>query len=81
SDLTEKIKSAYQNDTALRMMIKEKTEDSSTLPKFALEDGLIIYQGLIFVPPDDDIRREILTLRHDDPRAGHFGIHKTYELV
>jgi hypothetical protein len=81
SDLTEKIKLAYQNDTTLRLMIEEKTEDPSAHPKFALEDGLIFFQGLIFVPPDDEIRREILSLCHDDPRAGHFGIHKTYELV
>src|SRR5690349_1315578 len=69
--LTERIKRAYQCDDVLRMMINEKIEDPSTHPNFALEDGLLFYKGLILVPPDDDIRREILVLCHDDPRAGH----------
>jgi len=33
------------------------------------------------VPDDTAVRAEILTINHDDPIAGHFGVAKTLELV
>ena len=45
------------------------------------EDGLILYRGKVYVPNDQNIRRELVQLHHDAPHAGHTGIFKTAELI
>ncbi len=37
------------------------------------------YQGLLYIPKV--IRLELISMYHDDPLAGHFGIEKTRELI
>jgi hypothetical protein len=39
------------------------------------------YQGRIYVPPNDDLRREVLWLHHNILGAGHPGHFKTFELT
>jgi len=51
------------------------------LEEWNVEEGLILYRGLVYVPKDSEIRREILKLYHDTPAAGHPGRAKTLELV
>jgi hypothetical protein len=43
--------------------------------------GLLRFDGRVYVPDDAAVRAEILTINHDDPIAGHFGVAKTLELV
>ena len=45
------------------------------------EDGLLLYNNLIYVPQDDSIRLELLRQHHDSPLAGHYGYAKTLELL
>src|SRR5271167_1394642 len=45
------------------------------------EQGLILFRGKVYVPPDGDLRRRIVTAHHDVPIAGHPGRWKTHELV
>ena len=45
------------------------------------EQGLILYQGKVYVPKDHKLRIEIVKLHHDTPTAGHPGQWKTLELV
>ena len=51
------------------------------LPEWEEVDGLVYYKGRIYVPPDDDLKREVLKQCHDEPTSGHPGIHGTYEQV
>src|SRR4029077_16808289 len=44
-------------------------------------DGLLYFHGRIYVPPDSDLRRRIVSLCHDTKVAGHAGWFKTLELV
>ena len=44
-------------------------------------DGVARYKGKVYVPEDQAVRAEILTINHDDPIAGHFGVTKTLELL
>ena len=44
-------------------------------------DGLIYHKGLIYVPPDTNLRRDIVAQHHDTITAGHPGQHSTLELV
>jgi len=44
-------------------------------------DGLLRFQGKIYVPQSLDLRRQIVALCHDTHIAGHPGCWKTLELV
>ncbi len=46
-----------------------------------MDNGLIWYNGRIYVPQDYALRGEIITQSHDHITAGHPGIKKTKELV
>lgn len=83
--LLSQIREAYHKDPTLLPIIEhlsttEPTE-METEEDYTLADGLLLFQGRIAVPSDDEIQRDILIQCHDDPTAGHFGIHKTFELV
>ena len=56
-----------------------KTQELRTKDGYQDIDGVLHYQGLLFVP--EVIRTELISRHHDDPLAGHFGIDKTQELV
>ena len=51
------------------------------LEEWNLEDGLILYRGHIYVPKDNDLRRDIVQSYHNHIATGHPGRWKTYELV
>jgi hypothetical protein len=48
--------------------------------QFSWHDGLLFHNNLLYVP-DGSSRLQVLQYCHDSPMAGHFGIHKTLELV
>ena len=37
------------------------------------EDGLMLKEGKVYVPKDEELRAEIIRLRHDTPVEGHGG--------
>jgi hypothetical protein len=43
--------------------------------------GMLRYKGQAYVPDDEALKAEILTMNHDDPSAGHLGVSKTLELI
>lgn len=49
--------------------------------EYNLIDGILRFKDMIYVPNDDELRRQILRSRHDAPAAGHQGRAKTLELV
>ena len=55
-------------------------EDRRDLENFEIRDGLIYFQGLLYVP-NGAACLQVLQHRHDARLAGHFGIHKTADLV
>ena len=48
---------------------------------YELRDGVIWFHDTLFVPNDEELRRQILRSRHDAPAAGHQGRAKTLDLV
>ena len=44
-------------------------------------DGLYEKGSAVAVPADKEIRRSIIRELHDSPYVGHFGIHRTHELI
>ena len=51
------------------------------LSSFSLRDGLVYFDGRVYVPDDDAIKLKILRQCHDAPSAGHFGQARTREMV
>ena len=49
--------------------------------EWKMEDDLVLKEGKIYVPKDEELRVEIIWLHHDMPAAGHGGRWKTVELV
>lgn len=49
--------------------------------EWAVEQGLILFRGKVYVPKDTDLRRRIVEAHHDSTIAGHPGRWKTIELV
>jgi len=43
--------------------------------------GVLTYEGRIYVPKDDLLRNQVISLFHDNPESCHFGALKTTELV
>jgi hypothetical protein len=80
------VREGLVNDTwASKMMARLHNtslspEDRKELENFEIRDGLIYFQGLLYVP-DGVARLQVLQHRHDARLAGHFGIRKTADLV
>ena len=51
------------------------------LEPFSMREDLVLYNGLIYIPENNDIKLQILQQCHDSPTAGHLGQAKTLELV
>lgn len=49
--------------------------------EYALKDGVLWFRNNIFVPDNEELRRQILRSRHDAPIAGHQRRAKTLDLV
>lgn len=45
------------------------------------EDGLLLHRGLVYVPRDEAIQRDIMNIHHNQVTTGHAGRAKTYELL
>ena len=75
----ETMNSRTRNQRVYRSHEGEMPRDD-TDPRFQFIDGLLYFQGLLYVP-DGPCRLQVLQSRHDFPAAGHFGFNKTMELI
>jgi hypothetical protein len=80
-DISTRIKASYSKDESTATLVRDLNRDPQSHPDHTLQDGFIFHKGCILVPADDSIKRDILLHCHDSPAAGHFGLHKTFELV
>jgi hypothetical protein len=74
-DLEQAIQEALPKDPVIGLDWESPPEG------FVLEDGLLLKDGLIYVPADTEIKLRILEACHDRRTAGHLGQDKTLELV
>jgi len=83
-DVLEKIKKARSKDEDVvrvveemkKVEVRELRED-----EWKLEEDLVLKEGKVYVPKDEELRAEVIQLHHDIPAAGHGGRWKTVELV
>jgi hypothetical protein len=79
TDLTGKIKKETQQDRYTKRIVEKCRNGEEDESIVWIHNGLIIYDGLIFVPRK--CRKEVIREEHDQRTAGHFGIARTMERV
>jgi hypothetical protein len=82
----DELQAALANDPLSKQLMKDiiaRKKHSRFLPigECAIKDGLLHYQGLLYIPDDAAIKLEILRTNHDVPSAGHPGRARTLELL
>jgi len=83
-DVLEKIKKARSKDEDVVRVVEEiKKAGVRELrgDEWKLEEDLVLKEGKVYVPKDEELRAEVIRLHHDVPAAGHEGRWKTVELV
>lgn len=66
---------------ALEEAVRSRVDKAQDMAIWKREGGLIMRNGLIVVPRDRILRRDIVAACHDTPTAGHPGRLKTREFV
>ena len=74
-DLVEKIKKVRSKDEDV-VGVKELRGN-----EWKIEGDLVLKEGKVYVPKDEELRVEVIQLHHDVPAAGYGGRWKTVELV
>jgi hypothetical protein len=82
----EKIKKEDQyNEDVVKTIDTIKTSGSESLAKglkeWNIQDGIILYRGKVYIPKDQELRREIVKEHHDSRLGGHSERYKTTELI
>jgi len=83
-DIIKKIKKARSRDKDVVRIVEEmKKAGVKELrgEEWKVEGELVIKEGKIYVPKDEESRAEIIWLHHDVPAVEHGGRWKTVELV
>jgi len=83
-DLLEKIKKARSKDEDVVRVVEEmKKAGVKELrgDEWKVKEDLVLKEGKVYVPKDEELRAEVIQLHHDVLAAGHGGRWKTVELV
>jgi hypothetical protein len=72
-DFIERHRHAQATDPTLVAIHDEVREGTRTAP-WALVDGMVTFEGRLYIPPVSPLLQEILAAVHND---GHEGIHRT----
>lgn len=66
------------------MSAKGKTLDRPNYGKsedWAEDEGILLYKDKVYIPPNEDLRREVTKMYHKPVHMAHPGIQKTKDLV
>jgi len=83
-EMLEKIKKARSKDEDVVRVVEEmKKAGVRELHdnEWQIEGELVLKEGKVYIPKDEELRAEVIQLHHDVPAAGHGGRWKTVELV
>jgi hypothetical protein len=84
-ELKQAIQEAIETDRLTRQKLKdillnEPCDATKGLQEWNLEDGLILYKGLAYVPNNENLKCKVVQQYHDQ-LMGHLGEWKTIELI
>src|SRR5260221_4487237 len=83
----EMVEICLMTDTELACLIGELTIEippDQWPHDFTLGPDLLLYHnatGLVWLPPNEDLKHNLMASLHDSPLAGHLGIKGTHKLV
>jgi hypothetical protein len=84
----DKVKEALLEDPSLHIILSAVTEPvelpQSVAQKFkdySLQEGLLLYQGHIFIPDEPELKQEVVSHFHNSLATGHQGHACTLELI
>jgi len=83
-DLLEKIKKARSKDEDVIKVVEEiKRTGVKELRgnEWKIEGDILLKEGRVYVPKDEELKAEMIQLHHDGPAVGHGERWKTVELV
>ena len=85
-ELNQKIAKSTKNDPQVLNTLQALENETpapfrSRLSDWKYNTKILTYQGQVFLPNKDDIRKDIVKLHHDHQMAGHPGYLKTKHLV
>ena len=83
-ELVEKIKKARSKDKDVIKVVEEMKKAGIRELRgneWKIEDDLVLKEGKVYMPKDEELRIEIIRLHHDVPATGHGGRWKMVELV
>ena len=83
-DLVEKIKKARSKDENVVRVVEEMKKigvKELRGNEWKIEEDLVLKEGKVYVPKDEELRAEVIWLHHDVPVSGHGGRWKMVELV
>jgi Integrase zinc binding domain len=75
------IKAAQEEDGYAQRIMRELTNQKGPPSYSRSEDGLLLYKRKLYVPNQRSLIGELMSMYHDDPHAGHWGVDKTLELL
>lgn len=86
STLIESIKTGLQDDPLTKQTLQDLKDSTTTSREVALglcdlQQGLLIYDSLIWIPDSTPLKLEIMKHAHDALTAGHPGREKTLQLL
>ena len=68
-------------EITLALKQSDKQHPKVPLGECVIKDELIYIFGLLYVPDNEELQREIIHIHHDHPAAGHPGRAATYKLI
>jgi hypothetical protein len=81
-DIREKTKEDNKlQDIICKLWAKEKYDPHIALGLCQERDGLLTYEGLIWIPTNDKLHLKLMHGHHDAPITGHPGRARTLELL
>ncbi|QRV93063.1 Retrotransposable element Tf2 protein [Ceratobasidium sp. AG-Ba] len=84
----DEVREAQKEDEAIKVLWDSVANKEQLPPsvrkefrRYDIKEGILEYDGKIYIPDDRDLRFEILQRFHDSPVAGHQGHARTLELI
>lgn len=89
AQIIQKIKSATKEDMTLLPILNFFMNNPKDAPanirrqfqQYDFQEGILYFRNTIYVPDEEELRRQILRSRHDAPMTAHPGRAKTVDLV
>lgn len=72
------VQQSYIKDSDSQSLLSKLAIDSSAVPHFTLQNGILKYKNRIWDGQNPDLQHRIITALHNSPLGGHSGATATY---